>query len=101
MLGDKLGGAREGRGLGLRESLTGRWGLGSEKEGGGQSLERGKCVRPGSAGRATGSEPEGNAKPRSSPWLEKPRGEGAEWLPLPPGWPSVGYRRLEGRGGHF
>lgn len=72
-------------------------GVGSGKEGGGQSLERGECVRPGSARRATGSEPGGDASPGPLPGG---RSKG-EWLLLPPGWRSVGCCGLERRGGHF
>ena len=69
-------------------------GVGSGKKGGGRSLERGNCVRLGSARRSSGSEPGGDAEPRTSPWREKSGwGEVGEW-PLPlPGWRSLGRER--------
>lgn len=54
--------------------------MGSGKEGGGQSLARGKCVCLGSAGRATGSEPGGDTETRTSLWWDKLR----KWPLQPP-----------------
>ena len=42
-------------------------GVGSGKRGGGRSLESGDGVRPGSARHSSGSEPGGDAEPRTSP----------------------------------
>lgn len=59
-------------------------GVGSGKKGGGQSLERGNCVRLGSARRSTGSSQEGTPSPG----------------PLPEGRRVVGGRWGSGRSRH-